>query len=430
VTTPTELTPKAKTFEWWMTANFAMGVAYSAFVSLLIPPFVKEVTGDAAAAGVVMAVIALGALAGPTLGSFADKYSAHRLVLVLGVAGMGLAFVMLALSAESTTLYALDAIVMGLAIAAVSAAGPVFIVGARLPRAVEAKQMTTFQLMMPGGQLFGGAVLAAITSWTYGQRFWLGAGIMAVALVVVWLTSSEPNRRLQSAITEAESLAEMAERPRKASLRQVFVSVFGVYMAVLVLSSVASNGVNSQIANIMPEVYGIDEQTTSAMISLAGLLNIILFFPAGRWMGRRGPFPPFMAGTVARFVAGLGMALAGTMSGNKVLIGAAFMQLMYQAAPFARIAQPGNAVRFANFPAGAATGWLIAASAMGSFLGSLIGGYLADQLGFNSVNWMAAVSAGLSVVVLWIWLRPADKRLGDPPEPRREALVPDVPPTV
>ena len=93
MTQGTEAPQQAKAFEWWMMANFAMGAGYSAFISLLIPPFVKEIIGDASAAGVVMAIIALGALLGPALGSFADKYSAHRLVLVLGVAGMALAFI-------------------------------------------------------------------------------------------------------------------------------------------------------------------------------------------------------------------------------------------------------------------------------------------------------------------------------------------------
>lgn len=408
---------QAKTFEWWMLANFAMGAGYSAFVSMLIPPFVKEIAGDASAAGIVMAIIALGALLGPALGSFADKYSAHRLLLVLGVAAMALAFVMLALSSGTSELFAVDAIVMGVGVAAVSAVGPVFIVGAGLSQAVEAKQLTTYSLMMPAGQLVGGLLLAAVTSWSFSQRFWLGAGVMAAALVVVWLTSTAPNRRLQAAIAsrraDDETLNKAVKEARKSSLKQVFLSLFGVYLLVLTLSSVANNGVNSQIANIMPNVYGMSEQMTSTMIGLAGLLNIILFFPAGRWMGRRGGFSPFTAGIVARFAAGAGMALVGAALDNAVLLGAAFMQLMYNSAPFTRLAQSSLAVRYATFPAGAASGWVIAASATGSFIGSLIGGFLADKYGFNSINWMAAVAGGLSVIVLWFWLRPGERRIHD-----------------
>jgi MFS family permease len=398
-----------------MLSNFAVGAGYSAFVSLLIPPFVKEVTGDASAAGVVMAIIALGAILGPVLGSFADRYSAHRIVLLGGVAGMVLGFVMFALSDDNAELYAIDAIVMGVSIAAISAVGPVFIVGAHLPREVEAKQLTTYSLMMPAGQLAGGVLLAAVTSLTFAQRFWIGAIVMAAALVVTWFSISVPNRRLQAALAEVGSTADdgAITEARKVTIRQVLLSTFGIYLAILILSSVANNGVNSQIANILPNVYGMDEQTTSAMIGLAGLLNIVLFFPAGRWMGRSGAFEPFRAGIVARFVAAIGMAVVGVATENAVLLGAAFMQLMYNAAPFARLGQSPLAVRYATFPAGQASGWVIAGSAIGSFLGSLIGGFLADAYGFNAVNWMAVVAAGLSVVVLVIWLTPVERQISE-----------------
>lgn len=138
---------------------------------------------------------------------------------------------------------------------------------------------------------------------------------------------------------------------------------------------------------------------------------------------------PFTAGIIARFAAGLGMAVVGAASGNNALLGAAFMQLMYQSAPFVRIAQSGNAVRFANFPAGAANGWVIAASATGSFLGSLIGGFLADEFGLNAINWMAGIAAGGSVLVLLLWLAPASRKLDEPLEMDSAAHVPAIPPS-
>jgi MFS family permease len=389
---------------------FALGISYSAFVSLLIPPFVSDAGGDASTAGIVMAIIALGALGGPPIGAFADRYSAHRIVMVGGIAGMALSFVAYALSADNSALYALDAILMGISVAAVSATAPVFIVGARLDQETEAKQMTTLQLMMPTGQLLGGLILAGVTSWSFSNRFWLGAGIVAVSFVVVWFTTGNVSQRLKLAMDQdTDDLPEGARK--KIGLKQVLFSTFGIYFAVLVFTSIANNGVNAQIANIMPNVYGIDAKTTSALISLAGLLNIILYFPAGRWMARKGPFPPFMAGIVGRMVAGLGMGAVGLMTDNKALLGAAFMQLMYQAAPFVRLAQPGLAVRFANFPAGQASGWVIAGSAIGSFVGSLLGGYLADAFGYNAVNWMAAAAGGGAAVILFLWLRPAEKRM-------------------
>lgn len=408
VTTPEITKPKA--FEWWMLSMFALGISYSAFVSLLIPPFVSKAGGDASTAGIVMAIIALGALGGPPIGAFADRYNAHRIVMVSGIGGMALSFVAYALSADNSALYALDAILMGVSVAAVSATAPVFIVGAKLDQETEAKQMTTLQLMMPAGQLVGGLILAGITGWSFANRFWLGAGIVAISFVAVWFTTGNVSQRLRLAMVDGADTTPNGGR-RKIGLKQVLFSTFGIYFAVLVFTSVANNGVNAQIANIMPNVYGIDAKTTAALISLAGLLNIVLYFPAGRWMARKGPFPPFMAGIVGRMIAGLGMGAVGLMTDNKALLGAAFMQLMYQSAPFVRLSQPGLAVRFATFPAGQASGWVIAGSAIGSFVGSLLGGYLADAFGYNAVNWMAAAAGGGAVLILFMWLRPAEKRM-------------------
>jgi MFS family permease len=401
-----------------MLSMFALGISYSAFVSLLIPPYVSDSGGDASTAGIVMAIIALGALGGPPIGSFADRYSAHRIVMVGGIAGMALSFAAYALSADNSALYALDAILMGVSVAAVSATAPVFIVGAKLDQQTEAKQMTTLQLMMPAGQLIGGLVLAGITGWSFANRFWLGSAIVALSFVVVWFTTADVSQRLKLAMAQ-DATTEPDGGRKKIGLKQVLLSTFGIYFAVLVFTSIASNGVNAQIANIMPEVYGIDAKTTSALISLAGLLNIVLYFPAGRWMARKGPFPPFMAGVVGRMIAGLGMGAVGLMTDNRALIGAAFMQLMYQAAPFVRLPQSGLAVRFATFPAGQASGWVIAGSAVGSFVGSLLGGYLADAFGYNAVNWMAAAAGAGAALILFMWLRPAEKRMriGEIPSP-------------
>ena len=70
-----------RSFEWWMISNLAIGAGFSAFVALLIPPYITEATGSAANAGIVMAVLSLAAVLGPVLGGFADKYRAHRLIL-------------------------------------------------------------------------------------------------------------------------------------------------------------------------------------------------------------------------------------------------------------------------------------------------------------------------------------------------------------
>ncbi len=418
-----DVVDEGRPFEWWMTSNFAMGAGFSAFMALLIPPYVTEVTSDAAAAGAVMAVISLAAVLGPVLGTFADRHAAHRLVMTLGVLGMAVGFGAFALASEDSKFFAIDSLILGVSVAAVVAVGPVFVVGAGLSQRLEAKRMTWYSLAMPSGQVAGGALVgvAAAAGWSYSNRFWIASVFCLVTGVVTWFTSKDAERRLHAVMYRGQhsdridvaadggSEPERPEKP-KVPLKAVMRSSFGLFLLVTMLTSVANNGINSQISNIMPNVYGVSEAETSTLISIAGVLNIVLFVVAGKMMASRGKIPTYSLGVIMRLVGALGMALVGVMTDAPALLGIAFMQILYQANPFARLAQPGTAVRFATFPAGIANGWLIAGSALGGFIGSLAGGVLADKYGFNAVSWMGAAGAGLSVVVLvvGVWPRAAE----------------------
>jgi len=403
---------KGPAFQWWMISNLGVGAGFSAFVALLIPPYITELSGSAAEAGVVMAIMSLAAVMGPVLGGFADKYRAHRLILSLGVFGMAFAFAAFAFAADDTTFAPIDAIIMGISVAAVGAIGPVFIVGAGLSQGLQAKRLTTYNLVAPVGQVIGGAIMgaAAAAGMSYSNRFWIAAGVMLLAGIVTWVGSGKAAAQIQVAANANNNADESTDKPKSTGLGSVLFSTFGVVLLILILSSVASNGINNQIANILPNVYGIDEATTSGLISLAGLLNIIFFFVAGWWMGRSGAMPDFIIGNVLRLAGALGLALLGMVSGSPILLVAASMQLLYQGLPFVRLTQPVVAIRFATIPAGAASGWVLGASAIGSFVGSVVGGWLADKVGFNAINWMGAIAGGAAVLLVFIVLLPAERR--------------------
>ncbi|MCP4360437.1 MAG: MFS transporter [Chloroflexi bacterium] len=408
--TKTKKEGNGRSFEWWMISFIGAGAGWAAFISLLIPPFVTESTGNAADAGIVMAIISLAAVLAPVLGSFADKYRAHRLVLSLGVLGMAFGFFMYSISAESQAIYVLDAIVLGISVAAINAVGPVFILGANLPKKTEASRLTVLNLLQPVGQVLGGMLLAIAISAKLGfsDRFMIAAAFMFVCAVITWFTTAAPAKRI--AMPEDKPDEQLAEAKQSFGLKQVLFSSFGLYLLIMTLSSMGNNGINAQIANILPNVYGMDQQTTSAMISLAGLFNIGLFVVAGRWMAKSGGMTVQTAATVIRFIGALGMAVVGMMANSPILLAAAFMQIMYQSNPFSRISQGVVGMHFATVPAGQTSGWVIAASASGSFLGALIGGFLANSIGFNAINWMATIAVGVALLLFIFVLWPIERK--------------------
>jgi predicted MFS family arabinose efflux permease len=123
-----------------------------------------------------------------------------------------------------------------------------------------------------------------------------------------------------------------------------------------------------------------------------------------------------------RFIGALGMALVGMMANKPILLAAGFMLILYQSNPFSRISQGVVGMRFANIPPGSTSGWVIAASAAGSFVGALVGGFLASSIGFNAINWMSAVAVGLALLLLFFVLWPAERKkrkeeIGEAPMP-------------
>ena len=405
----TELKKKGSAFEWWMIAYFGLGAGFSAFVRLLIPPYITEATGSAAAAGIVMATMSLSAVVAPTLGGFADRYRAHRLVLNLGMFGIALAFAAYALSAGNSLVTALDAILLGVSVAAINAIAPVFIVSAGLSQKLQAKRLTTLNVLAPLGQTVGGAILgwAATAGMTYDQRFWIAAVFMLGSALIVLFTTAKPAARIQVAGAPAENGAEAQKSP---GIKQVLFSTFGLYLLILIFSSVAFNGFNAQVANIFPKVFGFSEALTSSVISLAGILGIVGFFAAGAWMARSGPTPVYTGGTILRVVGIAALALLGTIGSMPALIVIIAAQILYFSRSFGRLPQPAIGVRFAVISAGQATGWIGGAGAIGSFLGSLLGGWLADTVGFNAILWMGAISSGIALLLVVFALWPAERK--------------------
>ena len=149
-----------------------------------------------------MAVISLAAVLGPVLGTIADRHAAHRLVLSTGVFGMAVGFAAFAIASESSGFFAIDAIVLGVSVAAISAIGPVFIVGIDLPKETEARRMTGYSLAMPAGQVVAGMLIGAAASagWSHSDRFWIAAVFCAVLAVVTWFAAEEPERMLHEAM--------------------------------------------------------------------------------------------------------------------------------------------------------------------------------------------------------------------------------------
>jgi hypothetical protein len=118
--------------------------------------------------------------------------------------------------------------------------------------------------------------------------------------------------------------------------------------------------VSSQIANIMPNVYGFGDVATALLVSLAGLLSIVASLAGGAWLARSTPMTVYFGGVFMRFAGALGLALVGMLAGSALILAAAFMMTLYMGVPVARLAQGPIGYRLAIVQAGEEAGqWVI-----------------------------------------------------------------------
>lgn len=400
----------ARPVELWMVSSLASGAATTAFLSLLVPPFVLQETGSALRSGLVLAVIGLAAVSGPLWGHLADRHNAHRLLYLLSMAGMAASYLILALDAGIDWYSPIFGVLLGLSLAAQGTIGPAFIIGANLPKQMQSRQITTTNLAMPLGQVVGAAVIM-LGQWaglSYVGLFWLATIMLAVFALGTLLGISKPAARLKAAQREKPHGAAKAPaaKKHKGAFRATIASAFGVLMLVVAISSFANNGLTSQIANIMPNVYGFSSTQTSAQIGLAGLISLAVIVAFGKVMERTGPKTVFVIGTGVRLAGVLLMALVGLLGSGHLLLAAIAVQIAFQGSPISRLPAPLLAAQLSPAGAAEANGYYFGASALGAFLGSLGVGLTADVAGFNAVNWVAAIAGAIAMAVLCLWLLP------------------------
>lgn len=93
-----------------------------------------------------------------------------------------------------------------------------------------------------------------------------------------------------------------------------------------------------------------------------------------------------------------------------LVLAAIAMLITYQGVPVPRVAAADLAVQLSPTGPVQADGYYFAASAVGSVVGCLLAGLLAQSESFNAVNWLAAIAGIAATASLWPLLRSRPNR--------------------
>lgn len=385
-------------FELWMLAHAAVGFVGVGGMMFLIPLYVLEQGGTPAEAGSVMAVASALALAGPFVGSVADRFGAYRGVQLSSLALLVVAAVAFSFAREELT-WLVAAALLGLGMAGLAVVNPTFVVGAGLSSEEQARKLAMLQLTVPSGQVVGLGVLAVLSAVGMGieHMFLVLAAVGVVLLVAVASTNRGAVARVVAQTQAAASVeAGTSAVARRMTLREVFVSPFGLVLFMSVLIVMSAQGIESQYPNYMKSVFAIDPAVSAGALSVMVLISIPLYPLVGRWAATAGNRIPFIVSGVVRAIAGAGLLLLSDDAGIWALAVFALVMLTYS---FFEMGSASLVAATSPLGPGAGQGALGGAMALGTMGAAVLAGWLAQQVGYHSLAAITVVCAGLAAVL-------------------------------
>ncbi|WP_309135470.1 MFS transporter [Cellulomonas sp.] len=234
-----------------------------------------ELGADLATAGVLAALLGVGQLlADLPAGALAARIGDRAAMLVASAVSV-VALVGCAL-ADRVALLAVAVLALGAANAVFLLARQSYVTGIT-PVLYRARALSTLGGVGRIGVFLGPFLGAAVVHLTATPAaFWLAVATTALAVVVlVAVPDVEGPERVRGA--RASVLAVARDH------RHVLVTLGG---AVLLVGAV--RGARQQVVPLWGEHLGLAPATTSLLFGVAGALDVLLFYPAGRVMDRRG----------------------------------------------------------------------------------------------------------------------------------------------
>ena len=408
-------------FQLWHLINFFFGLIWPGMFFVLAQTYIMEVTNSAGAAGLVMGMIGMGALATPVFGGIADRYRAHRPVQI-GAFSMAAAGMLIMGFATDEMFFVLAAILVGVGLSPGVTINNVYALASGLSKDEEAASVASLQRMIFLGQVIGGFAIAGLlqTGLPHQVLFAICAGVVVICVLLSLFAARSIAARVADQAAKRVERANEAAPPGKFSLGDLLKSTFGLALLAIFLNHMGWTGVVGQYTNFFKGAFGIDPSITSSVNSVAVLIGLLVIGFAGKWMGKSGPVPVASVGMALRVVLALALAAIGWAMGGAG--GALVLPLLVWTTfrlvnPLIELTNPVLAARTATGGATQAQAVMSAVFALAISLGNLLGGQLAQNFGWLALPWQTIVFCSLAFLVTYFGIRPRLEEGSNEPEP-------------
>ncbi|WP_427015472.1 MFS transporter [Pseudarthrobacter sp. P1] len=230
-----------------------------------------------AQAALVLTLVGIGSLLSNIPASFLTAKYGERLAIV-GAAGLGIAALLLCIFAQNLWVYAAGILLVGAASAVFSLARQSYLTEA-VPPLMRARAMSTLGGVMRIG-VFAGPFLGALAIHLMGLAgaYWVAVLALLAAAAVAWGLPDLVHPHDGRAPAPAPGLGGIL-----ANHGRLFLTV-GV--GILLVSAVRSS--RQVVIPLWAENLGLDATATSLIYGLSGAIDMLVFYPAGKVMDKKG----------------------------------------------------------------------------------------------------------------------------------------------
>lgn len=237
----------------------------------------RDLGASVAGAALIVTLIGIGSLLSNIPASIiTDKYGERW--AIVGAAALSAVAMLLCLSAPNLLVYGLGILLIGAASAVFNLARQKYLTEA-VPVHFRARALSTLGGVMRIGVFIGPFLGAVAISFLQLQgAYWVGAGAVVLAGLIAL---SMPD------LVHPRGTAGTAATPKVGSILASYRTVFlTVGIGVLLVSAVRSS--RQVVIPLWAEGLGLDATTTSLIYGLSGAIDMLVFYPAGKLMDRKG----------------------------------------------------------------------------------------------------------------------------------------------
>lgn len=392
-------------YQFWFVSQGIVGFINAGGAAFLIAPLITSQGGTPADAGMVVGLLPFVALLSPVFGIVADRYNWHREMVLVGLVLLALASTVL-LFAEQDLGYVAGALLFGAGGGMIIVANLAMLAASGLPADLVAKRMGLLQMSLPLGQFTALGITALLLAVGVElQTVFLMHVVVALGgFALMWNATKAPSQMVRErSDASAERLAASDTPSKMPTFGAVVISAFGLFLLINFLSQFAEQLIESQYPNYLNGVFGIDPEVAAIAMAVAVLISAPLYPVSGRWAASRGVRGPFTTSIFVRTATALGLGLLAATAGSDaksaaVQLGALVLYgLMITVYPFFEVNTSLIAARLSPIGVGGGQGLQGAATQGAGIIGGFAAGWLASELGFESLAWF---STGIAVAAM------------------------------